>query len=318
MKVPKGFSVKSRYKVQAKGSRTPHDSIVKTVSSEVEGPPLPPPTADEVRELFRRVDKIHQKMKDNPESVFRVPLSTNYTSIAQWREGPLSDDPEEFDSWQVWGSHANWNLKLLLLDKIEALRCQIRVLVNPNEQKILDNLQDPFENYWPAISALKKLLVKRGCYEPLKNGLEGLESLISAHFDVRKGEFEQSNIKTLHGMDKFNMFTVEMYQHEIILGKGKRSSNRDAAGGPRKKGLPEIFDKLKAMKNQGSKPLDLWPEFIAMLKHDKEHFDKVEEKKTNDHNPKSWEVSFLLLPDNAPTRDDKMTYERFRRRLNKK
>lgn len=86
----------------------------------------------------------------------------------------------------------------------------------------------------------------------------------------------------------------------------------------RKKGLTAIFDKLKAMKNGGQKPRDLWTEFVSMLKEENQTFDRVEESANNPANCKSWSVTFSIIPDKdgAGQKEQTISYERFTRRLN--
>ena len=83
----------------------------------------------------------------------------------------------------------------------------------------------------------------------------------------------------------------------------------------RKKGLPEIFRRLKIRKNASLiSPKELWPDFISMLTSDSENFDQVEERATNSHNVKVWYVSY---EDAATGREAKMTYKTFTNRLQK-
>lgn len=88
----------------------------------------------------------------------------------------------------------------------------------------------------------------------------------------------------------------------------------------RKRGLSEIFENLKAMKNAGSKPKELWPEFIAMLGNEEQYFDNVQEVAPNPQNCKTWSVSFVIIPnkDGAKHKDEHINYGRFVRRLNEK
>ena len=94
-------------------------------------------------------------------------------------------------------------------------------------------------------------------------------------------------------------------------------SQQKIAEQPRKKGLPEIFDSLRAKKNLGFNPKELWPDFVNMLHKEKESFDQVTEYTGNSHNLKTWSVSYVTVPDSdkIKSKDDSMTYERFRRRL---
>lgn len=88
----------------------------------------------------------------------------------------------------------------------------------------------------------------------------------------------------------------------------------------RKRGLNEIFNQLRAKKNTGAKPKELWPEFIALLSDEDRFFDDVKEEQPNALNQKTWSVSFEILPDRGSqnTKRETITYERFRRRLNEK
>ncbi|RVT45667.1 hypothetical protein EMM73_11910 [Rheinheimera sediminis] len=97
-------------------------------------------------------------------------------------------------------------------------------------------------------------------------------------------------------------------------------NQRKIAKVERKRGLSEIFENLKAMKNAGSKPKELWPEFIAMLGNEEQYFDNVQEVAPNPQNCKTWSVSFVIIPnkDGAKHKDEQITYGRFVRRLNEK
>ncbi|MCK8103652.1 hypothetical protein [Pseudoalteromonas sp. 2CM36K] len=98
------------------------------------------------------------------------------------------------------------------------------------------------------------------------------------------------------------------------------SSQRKVASQERKKGLSEIFEKLRERKTAGEKPKELWYEFVSMLHEKKETYDQVQESTTNLANSKTWKVSFLILAnrDDKSPKEEHMTYERFRRRLNEK
>lgn len=320
MKPPKGYNEKPAYKVTAHKSKKTHDSIVKTVSNVPEGPPLPPPTADELRELYLQVDQNKTAESSATALTVIVPRLEKYSTIAQWRAGPVNDSNEERDAWERRGEAVVWDLNLLLLDQIEKVKVFIINRVTNSEKDLIQNFEPPFPRWWIYLSQLKRELKARNAYAPLKNGCDALSDLIEAYYAAIGGDFRQANIKTIHGLAHWSICVVQQYEHEIILGREQFERNRDIAHKPRQNGLSHIFEKLKTRKKAGFKPKELWSEFIDMLTNENQVFDNVVNHSINRANPQSWSVNFVIIPNNDDKqhKEIKMSYARFVRRLNEK
>jgi hypothetical protein len=180
------------------------------------------------------------------------------------------------------------------------------------EQQILRNKRDA-----------EDLLISRG-HDPLlphhyykkkfgHDSVEGLASEVIFHIGFMMSEIPlMDRLKHAVFLGKASVL-IQVYLPQIPV----QSKN---AQQERKKGLTNIFNILRAQKNEGAKPKDLWPTFISMLREDKENFDQVKEISANPKNCKSWCVNFIIVPnkDSDSIKDDKMTYARFTRRLNMK
>lgn len=115
-------------------------------------------------------------------------------------------------------------------------------------------------------------------------------------------------------------FRAGDYFRRIAVYADYGKSQSKSASQERKKGLNEIFEKLKKRKAAGEKPQELWPEFISMLQERHEIYDQVQEETTNPANSKTWKVSFLIIADKdgEPQKEVVMKFARFRRRLSNK
>lgn len=122
-----------------------------------------------------------------------------------------------------------------------------------------------------------------------------------------------TDIKTEHRLEQAYKAGA-IYKTIEVLAEFNESQKK-AAKALRKKDLAEIFTRLKRQKLAGETPKELWPQFISALENESQSFEDVLEHRANEHNIKSWYVTFLAI--NNEFKPNKINYMNFARRLGK-